>query len=342
MFHKRIVIGCFLVTAIHAAGQTFNFQEKKSIFDKTRELFSKEYHFTKLVGKTMDYLDQQWDSGAYDKLIEKRAFTDSLRNDLRHFTKDLHLNYFYTEAKYLLGKPGQKNIPLNIRSDNYLNEGINQVQFLSGNIGYFRIRVFGDLEKNKDELAALFVLLQKTKALIIDVRDNGGGALSNSIISYLLPHDSVHLNTIYWNDRTDSIYTYRQLSGPRFIDKPVYVLINRNTFSSAEEFAYDLQQLKRATIVGEASGGGANPGWASPVFTFDDGSRLDLFIPRAEVINPVTKTNWEGKGVQPDTISLPGDALKKAHHLALEYLIQREDNPVIIDKYREIQQAINK
>ncbi len=75
----------------------------------------------------------------------------------------------------------------------------------------------------------------------------------------------VHLNSLYFRpaDRTDHFYTQRTVRGPRFgADKPVYVLRSQRTFSAAEEFTYNLQSLKRATIVGETTGGGAHPGGA--------------------------------------------------------------------------------
>ena len=91
----------------------------------------------------------------------------------------------------------------------------------------------------------------------------------------------------------------------------MYVLTSGRTFSGAEEFAYNLQALKRATIVGETTGGGAHPGG---IVTLPHG--LAVFVPTGRAINPITKTNWEGTGVKPD-VAVPADtALEKALELA--------------------------
>lgn len=89
--------------------------------------------------------------------------------------------------------------------------------------------------------------------------------------------------------------------------KPVAVLTSARTFSGAEEFAYDLQALKRATVVGETTGGGAHP---------VRGRRVDahfvVMLPWRRAVNPVTKTNWEGVGVTPDVKTSADAALTVA------------------------------
>jgi hypothetical protein len=104
--------------------------------------------------------------------------------------------------------------------------------------------------------------------------------------------------------------------GIRYLDKSVYILTSSSTFSGAEQFAYDLQALKRAQIVGEVTGGGANPG---AVDRIDD--NFGVFIPVGQTINPVTKTNWEGVGVQPDVATTADLSLKIAQLTALQKLV---------------------
>jgi C-terminal processing protease CtpA/Prc len=103
--------------------------------------------------------------------------------------------------------------------------------------------------------------------------------------------------------------------GKKFAKQPVYVLTSSKTFSGAEEFAYNLKNLKRATIVGETTGGGAHPTMGKRV---DD--HFMIGVPFARAINPITKTNWEGTGVTPD-VAVPADqALETAKQLAAEQL----------------------
>lgn len=103
------------------------------------------------------------------------------------------------------------------------------------------------------------------------------------------------------------------MPGKRLDDKPVYVLTSKDTFSGAEEFSYNLKNLKRATLVGETTGGGAHP---------VSGHRIDdhfmIGVPYARAINPISKTNWEGTGVEPDVKVPAADALTTAEKLSLE------------------------
>jgi retinol-binding protein 3 len=162
--------------------------------------------------------------------------------------------------------------------------------------------------------------LASTDALIIDVRRNGGGEaeMVQLICSYLLPGDKpIHLNSFYWRegDRTEEFWTLKDLPGKRYLGKEVYVLTSRGTFSAAEVFTYNLKNLKRATIVGETTGGGAHPGGDVLL-----GDHFAAFIATGRAINPITKTNWEGTGVKPDVEVDAERALDVAREMALKRL----------------------
>src|SRR4029079_19671727 len=119
---------------------------------------------------------------------------------------------------------------------------------------------------------------------------------------------------IYWrpDNSTRQFWTYPDISGTRYPQKTVYVMTSKDTFSGAEEFAYDVQNLKRATIVGEVTGGGANPGGPEKVHP-----HFMVNVPRGRAVSPVTRTNWEGTGVTPD-VTVPADkALDTAYLAAL-------------------------
>ncbi len=112
-------------------------------------------------------------------------------------------------------------------------------------------------------------------------------------------------------------WTYAHVPGKKYLNKPIYILTSSSTFSGAEEIAYDLQVLKRATIIGQVTGGGANPGG---VMRIND--HFSAFIPFGRAVNPVTKTNWEGIGVKPDTLISSKLALGKAQELAMEHTLR--------------------
>jgi tetratricopeptide (TPR) repeat protein len=169
--------------------------------------------------------------------------------------------------------------------------------------------------------------LANCDAVIFDLRRNGGGSpgMIRFITSWLF-EEPTHLNSLYWRegDRTEEFWTQADIPGKRLAEVPAFVLTSNFTFSGGEEFTYNLQSLKRATIIGETTGGGAHPGGTVPV-----GERFMAFIPTGRAINPITGTNWEGTGVVPDIQVAADDALDTALPLARE----------AADKRRQVQLA---
>ena len=154
--------------------------------------------------------------------------------------------------------------------------------------------------------------------LIFDLRENHGGDphMVSFVASYLFDRPT-HLNDIYTprDKSTQEFWTAADVPGPRFVNKPGYVLTSAQTFSGAEEFTYDLKNLKRAVIVGETTGGGAHL-----VMLHRIDAHFTIGVPFARPINPVSKTDWEGTGVAPDVRVKSTDALEVAEQLALRKL----------------------
>jgi C-terminal processing protease CtpA/Prc len=194
-----------------------------------------------------------------------------------------------------------------------------KVEQLPGNVGYVKFNGFMDPEACGPTASAAMSFVAGTDALIIDLRENGGGdpKMVAFVSSYIFS-DSTHLNDL-WTRKTnvtEQYWTRPSVPGKHFGgEKPVYVLTSKRTFSGAEEFSYNLKNLKRATIVGETTGGGAHP---------VNGQRIDehfvIGVPFARAINPISKTNWEGTGVEPDVKVPASDALTTAQKLAAERL----------------------
>jgi len=204
---------------------------------------------------------------------------------------------------------------------------LEKFEHLPGNIAYLELGGFLNAETSGDALAAAMTLVADSDALIVDLRRNGGGdpATVALISSYLFDGEPVHLNDLYyrWSGQTQQYWTHAWVPGKRYgADKPVYVLTSGRTFSAAEEFTNNLKTLRRATIVGATTGGGANPG---DVFKLAE--HVGVFIPTGRAINPITKTNWEGTGVTPDVAVPQEQALLTAQIMAMRPLVEKLTDP---------------
>jgi C-terminal processing protease CtpA/Prc len=204
-----------------------------------------------------------------------------------------------------------------------LNFGIESVQRLDFNLGYLDLRAFAPPKLSASKLAAAMTLLADTDALVIDLRNNGGGDPQTvALLASYLFDSRTHLNDIYdrGKDATTQMWTPDEHAGPTYGGKKkVYLLVSHDTFSAGEDFSYALKNLQRATLIGAATGGGAHPG---------TGRRLnDHFaanIPTGRSISPITHTDWEGIGVAPDIAIDPERALEKAQVLYMTDLLQSE------------------
>jgi C-terminal processing protease CtpA/Prc len=204
------------------------------------------------------------------------------------------------------------------------NCAFEKVEILPNNIGYIKFNAFMDASFCGSTVVAAMGFVAHTDALIFDLRQNGGGqpAMVTMIASYLFD-EPTHLIDIYnrKEDATTQNWTLSYLPGPRLTTQPVYVLTSERTFSGAEEFAFDLKNQKRATIVGETTGGGAHPVSGHPVADY-----FMVDVPFAKSLDPVTKTNWEGTGVQPDVKVPAADALETAQKLAFQKIEAKKDS----------------
>ncbi len=249
--------------------------------------------------------------GKYDDENDVEAFAQALGRDLLELSNDRHLRIRYNpEMAQMVADTGGMNdagmarMREEARRSNY---GFQKVEILPGNIGYLDLRQFAQAEMGAATAVAAMNFLMNSDALIIDLRKNGGGDPSQVqlLCSYLFSaEEPVHLNSLYHRetDQTNQYWTLPYVPGKRSAEIPVFVLTSKRTFSGAEEFAYNLKNRKRATIIGEATGGGANPGGFFPV---SDG--FIAFVSTGKAVNPVSKTNWEGAGVEPD-IAVPAEA----------------------------------
>lgn len=272
--------------------------------------------------RQLDAMLRQADfSGAADD----EAFAKAVSTLMQQTTKDQHLRLMYSAKP----TPEPMNGPAtatgiaqqqaSLRAENY---GIDRVERLPGNIGYLKTSYFAPALEAGPSIAAAMTLLTHTQALIIDLRDNGGGAPDTvSLMASYLFDERTRLSDFYTRegDITDQQWTYPAVAGSHFgTQKEVYVLTSKKTFSAAEGLAYALKNLKRATIVGETTRGGAHP---SRFKWIDD--HYALMVPVSIVRDAVTGSDWEGVGVMPDLPVPAAEALVRTQLVILRKLLER-------------------
>jgi hypothetical protein len=295
-----------------------------AVIDAALKGLEEDYVFPETAAKMAQAVRRRQTDKEYTKVKTGQELAELLTKHLQEVSKDKHLRVLCSTDKLPKRPEGKGPTPEMKERRRQMaakvNAGFRKVERLGGNVGYLAFDGFMDPEAAEGPAAAAMNFLAGTDALIIDLRRNGGGSPAGVALlcSYLFDEKPVHLNSLYWRkgNRTEDFWTRKDLAGKRYLGKDVYVLTSARTFSGAEEFAYNLQALKRATIVGETTGGGAHPGGARPIH-----DHFLMFIPTGRAINPITKTNWEGTGVKPDVAVDAEQALEKAHELAVEKLL---------------------
>lgn len=300
---------------------TIDAATRTAVIDVLLKELNDSYVFAETAKKMETDIRNRISSKEYDNVTSARDFAAKLTANLQSVSKDKHLRVRYSFDKYPertdRREPTAEEIEQNRWFNKRINYGFERVERMNGNIGYIDLRGFNDHQAGAETVAAAMSFLQNTEALIFDLRQNGGGspAMIQLISSYLFGDKPVHLNDLYWRkeNKTDEFWTKPEQAKIKFTNKDIYVLTSNYTFSGAEEFSYNLKNLKRALIIGETTGGGAHPGGMVRL-----ADHFGVFIPIGRAINPISKTNWEGTGVEPD-IKVPKEqALKVAYKMALE------------------------
>ena len=273
------------------------------------------YIFPDAARKWAAYLEAQYKKGAYAGIKDPTDLADRLQQDLQKAHHDGHFRLLY--APGMAGnladtthmaerrRVGDSLQRIMMRSRNY---EFTKVEILPGNIGYIKFNGFvGCLDEARPTITGAFRFVTNTKAIIIDLRDIGGGspAMVSQIESYFFPVKT-HMNDIIdQKNGTEVFWTDPAKADSVLLQQPVYILTSRHTFSGAEDFSYGMQAVHRVTIVGDTSGGGAHPVGPVPVAL-----GFVALIPFARSLNHYTHSDWEGTGVIPDIPTLSTGALE--------------------------------
>lgn len=307
-------------SSLFAQVKKINRQDKNIIIQKAILLLNENYIFPERVQEIKTYVEKRLNTGGYDSINNPQDFLKSLNNDLEQKGNDHHLNIFYGPERVKQIASDEKNekegraeklTEIWLKKLQYENFRLRKLERLDGNIGYFNFLSFTPLEASRQSIIAAMNFILYSNAIIIDLRDNGGGNAEtmNFLLSYFL-QDSVQISEFRYRKENEVLRTYTTTDN--MINKipdsiPVYILVSNRTSSAAEGFAYSLQQYKRATVIGEQTKGEGNPG---RLFAIND--ELYMMIPTAEAINPVSKKSIDGIGVIPDIKIQKDKALTKA------------------------------
>ena len=317
----------------------------REIVTTALELLRANYVFPEVAERAATAVEARLAAGEYDDLDE-RALAELLTGHLNEICDDKHLRVRARGPRSRRpgpGGPGPRRPdgrgrsrsagPVREEPDDHEarvlamrrmgrldNFGIHRVERLDGNIGYLDLRRVPSPAIAGPAMAAAMELVAGTYALIIDLRRNGGGAPDGVVFwcSYLFDEQPTHLNDIFRADtgETRQFWALPYVPGPRYLDRPVYVLSSDRTFSGGEDFAYTLQALGRAEVIGETTGGGAHPTRMFPI-----SRAVHIGVPFARSVNPVTGANWQGTGVVPDLAVPEAEARDVAYAKALRHVL---------------------
>jgi hypothetical protein len=245
--------------------------------------------------------------GEYHSIVDGEDFARKLTTALRDVSHDKHVEVRFSFVAQPADLKHPEDESAARRRLAAINCGFEKAEHLPPNIGYLKVNVFADPEICAATAGAAMTFLADTDSLILDLRDNGGGsgAMAQFISSYLFA-EPTHLMDTYKRQAqvTEESWTLPYVPGKKFVGKPVFVLTSKQTFSAAEALSYALKTLKRASVIGETTGGGAHPVESKRI---DD--HFSVRVPTGRSISPITKADWEGTGVEPDIKVAAADAL---------------------------------
>lgn len=340
---KSQVIILFILLAQFSFGQetTLTNDYKKDVIKKLTTLINDFYIYPDIAQKTSEHLKKQHQSGYFDSCQDHQTFANALTEAVQSINKDKHMrimaNKSYKAPENSLERKAEQRMD-QINNYRNFNHGFKEVKLLEGNVAYLDLRGFAGMDRAKKIADAFMKLMSQADAIIIDLTKNGGG--DPSMVQYLCSYffkQKLHLNSLYYREgnRTEEYWTLEEVGGKKMDNVPLFVMISERTFSGAEEFSYNMQTQKRATLIGQTSGGGANPGGTREI-----NKDLAVFIPTGRAINPITNTSWEGTGVIPDIKTTKDKTFEQAYTLAKEAAeIQRKNKT---ENYIQLHKELNK
>lgn len=285
------------------------------IVRRTADLVAEHYVFADVGERIRTLLTDHLRAGRYGATTPA-GLAEQVTPDLRAVNGDLHLRLIVHDDEIPDEADEATQVAIVTRDAARTMNGVARIERLDGDVAYLSLApVLYPASIVGPTLTAALQVVAGAGALLLDLRDNrGGDPRTVALICGYFLDQPTHLVTIERRDPAESTQSWSPayVPGPRFgATKPLYVLTGPLTFSGAEELAYDLKVLGRATVVGETTRGGAHPREGFRVHP-----HLELSVPVGRSVSPVTHTNWEGTGVTPDVPCPAPTAHTVAHDLA--------------------------
>lgn len=314
-------------TELKAQNTELDANLRKETIIQIAKMLEEKYVLPEIGKKYSTHLLTLLNQNHYSTINSGEQLAKQIENDLKEVQSDLHLKVNYNprrvqnmrEAESKSDEEIKRNRELQLQTEKKKNFGAKELKILPGNIGYLRLDEFPGKAGSETLISALS-FLQYSDAIILDLRNNGGGNPEMIMLlgSYFFDEDNSVFFSSFYHHIKDKTYQHRSffyVPGKRLPETKLYILVSKNTFSAAEGFAYDLKQIKRATIVGEKTKGAAHV--ANPFIVNEN---FILTLPFAKPINPITNSNWEGTGVEPDIQCEAGNAIDAIYKNELDRL----------------------
>ena len=335
---------------------------KSNTIEGIKQLIHQNYVRENGIEYLNNSLDSLYLTGKYDSIMDFKSFAETLTEDLVKITNDKHFKVQYNPKLVKSRRERLKREQL--QNDDVIedeteavekidwnfwyaqkeNFGFEKVEILDGNIGYIKLNFWQPLDWVKPTIDAAMGFVANTDALIIDLTDNQGGYSPTDcyLASYFFDEAPTLWMSSYERrtEETESVFTFKEIGGERYLNKSIFILVSEHTFSLAEKFAYGLKHFNKASIIGQTSAGAAH---AIDFMEVNDNYLIQLPISRN--IHPVTKSDWEGTGVVPNIMTSSHEALKTAHLIALNEQIDSLKNQTIVGpilkRYQKVKSEIN-